>query len=480
MSDAVPVFDAQIVEKYEHRRGSWFTSYPYQSQWQEDPGTAGVDFAEALRRNVPAGAPVALYVHFPYCLRQCLFCQCVMVVSQDRTLYRAYVDKLAAEIALLVAHFEKTGFPNVREVHFGGGSPSILDPDEFRHFASILSPIVDFKNLDECAIEIDPRFGIDADMMRAYHEVGINRISFGIQDFDPAVQKAIARINPPEMIEALLVPEVRALFTGVSFDILYGLPKQTRESHRATMERVLAFAPDRVNVCLLGHRPDIFPHQRAYREEDLPSTEDLVRMRIDTIDLLLGHGYGRIGLDHFAKPHDVLSVAKREGRLMRTVLGYSPGRCETILGVGPSAISTFPDCYTQNYYSLDKYTECLDEGRLPLVRSRILDADDLLRRHVIFAFITHEGVSFAEVEGRFGVDFRETFAEELKGLRELEADGLVEIDDQGIRLTPLGTINTRHVCAAFDRYGRDSYLQARDLGDGRRSLQRSVNHATPP
>jgi oxygen-independent coproporphyrinogen-3 oxidase len=472
-----------LIEKYDSRKGSWFTTYPYQSLWREDGAAAQPLFQDALRglEESEDQRPLALYVHFPFCTKQCAFCQCAMIISHKREEWDQYLDALEEEARLLAALL-KSRAPSLsfNEAHFGGGSPSLLDERELTRLIRAISPLVDVGQLDEFSIEIDPRFDMSQEKMRFYAKMGINRISFGIQDFDPAAQKAVHRVNPPEMIEELLVDGVRQLFPSVSFDILYGLPLQTPASHAATMERVLAFAPDRVSVCALGHRPDIFPHQKSYDDLPRPSLIEQAKMRFATMNRLTGAGYLPVGIDHYARPHDPIAQAKARGSLTRTVLGYGTGRSRGVMGIGVSAVSTLPCHYFQNYYTLSDYYAELRQGRLPLLRSHACSGEDLLRQRIIFDLIIWGEADKQAIEDAFNIRFDDFFAPDLAELDELIQDGLVVMDKDRIRLTDWGRLNPRHAAWAFDGHhrSREAYAQSREVGNGRSSLVRRRHFAS--
>ncbi len=466
-----------FVDKYEEGKGSWYTLYPYQAQWRENAGTGPGDMRRALDEFISTtpDAPLTLYTHFPFCIRQCFFCQCATVISGSPEHHSQVISYMCREIELLKKFFDRRGFrPNIREVHFGGGSPSIMSEELFSRLIQALSALADFSTLDECSIEIDPRFDMSTDKIRFYHRMGVNRISFGVQDFDEDVMRAINRVNPPEMIAGLMTDELRGLFKSISFDVLFGLPRQSPEAHRKTIETIIAFNPDRLNVCKLGHRPDVFPHQNAYAQEDRASPYDQVQMKIDSLNMLNDAGFETIGIDHFARPHDDLAIARKNGTLTRNAMGYSPGRCTDILGIGPSAMSTLGRWYTQNYYILPSYYENIDNRLFPVIRSIDCDDDDLLRRRVIFDLIMFGGIDKAAIEKQYAIDFDDYFAGPLKLLAELADDGLLSLQDDAITLSATGRLQPRHACAAFDRYlhqGRD-YAHSREVGDGLKSLDR--------
>jgi oxygen-independent coproporphyrinogen-3 oxidase len=473
---------SHLIEKYDSRKGSWFTTYPYQSLWKEDSKAAHPVFLDALRdlEISEDQRPQALYVHFPFCTKQCAFCQCAMIISHKRDEWDEYLDALEAEARLLAQMLGRHA-PSLRfnEVHFGGGSPSLLDERGMNRLIRAIAPLVDTGKLEEFSIEIDPRFEMTPDKMRLYAHLGINRISFGIQDFDPEVQKAVNRVNPPQMIEDLLGGGIRNLFPSVSFDILYGLPLQTMASHQETIETVLAFAPDRISVCALGHRPDIFPHQRNYDDMPRPSLVEQAQMRFATMNRLISADFQPVGIDHYARPHDPIAKAKVRESLTRTVLGYGTGRSRGVLGMGLSAVSTLPHHCFQNYYTLADYYQELRQGRLPLLRSLACTGEDILRQKVIFDLIIWGKTDKRAIEAEFEIKFDDFFAPDLAELDELIQDGLVVMDEESIRLTDWGRLNPRHAAWVFDGHHRshEAYAQSREVGNGRSSLIRRRHFA---
>ncbi len=473
--------DAGVIDKYETRVNSWYTLYPIHSFWKEDEFAARAQIEVALDEYCEDSrrADLELYVHFPYCSHQCYFCQCSTVISRNYGHYSSFLDTIEKEVNWYVDAFEKRGHkPAFREIHFGGGSPSLLSIEDFEKLTKILSRIVDWSVIEECALEIDPRFSMDKEKLHAYADNGVSRISFGVQDFDPEVQEAINRRNPPEMIQDLITSDVRSRFSGVNFDILFGLPKQTVQRHVETMETLLSMKPDRTNICLLGHRPDVFPHQKAYRTEDIASTSEKMEMKVASLNMMLDAGYDRIGIDHYALGHDSFVEAKKKKTLQRNINGYGNGRGTDTLGIGPSAVSTLGRHYIQNYYTLSDYQKRIDEGVAPVVRSNFCDDDDLIRRNVIFDLIMYEQIDKTAFGEKWDINFDNYFADSLERLSELEDDGLIVLDETKLTLTETGQLMPRHACFEFDnhQHGRGKvYRHNREVGNGKSSLKRSLH-----
>ncbi|MCL0045003.1 oxygen-independent coproporphyrinogen III oxidase [Nitrospinaceae bacterium] len=444
--------NAQVIEKYEAIKGSFYTFYPHTGIWGEEINAD--DYRKAftsLSLNNPS-APTAIYFHFPYCPKQCFFCQCYTVISGDYSKTQKVVSYVLREMDLLFDFFRKISFkPNIREVHFGGGSPSHLREPEINMVVEKLKEMVDIKSLDEFSIEIDPRFDMTQEKIRFYSTLGINRVSIGIQDFDPVVQKSLNRIHSPEQVEGLFPPKIKSLFKSVNVDLIYGLPFQTRETFQKTMETVKKISPDRIALCVLGYRPDVFKFQSVIKEKDLPSLQERTLINEDAKQFLFSEGYERIGIDHFSKPTDDLAKAKVKKSMLRNAMGYTPGRYTEMISFGPSAMGAVNEYYFQNTYELDKYYDAIDDDELPIFRGHKASQDDLIRRHVINSIILYGEVSFVELEEKFGVQFESYFGPELALLEKGPVeDGLLVIDKDKITLTKLGVRFQRQVCMNFD------------------------------
>ncbi len=435
--------------------GPYYTSYPTGKAWSES--FTEHDYRNALVELLGQKTPISLYIHFPFCIRRCRFCFCYTTVTHDRTRISSFIAMLQNEVALfqqLLKSYSIT--PNIQEIHLGGGSPSFLEPEEFTALIRILNPLLDTKKLSEFTVEIDA-ITITRVKLQHFAEAGVNRISFGIQDFDPHVQTAIGRIQSPELIAGLLTPDIREQFKSVNFDLMYGLPLQTRETFRATIEETIKLQPDRLAIYNYFHMPEIYSHQSSINRDDLPEDAEKYMIFLEASELLNQHGYDSIGIDHFAKTSDELSIAKTNRRLCRHFMGYIAGRAPHVIGLGPSSLGGFSRYYTQNVYSIDDYDSSLHKGVFPLLRGYRLSDDDILRRELINELFCYFSVNFKNIESVFGICFSTYFAKELDLLQPFIADGIVAVSGHAIQITPGAELFVRHVCAAFDTYyTRDS------------------------
>lgn len=441
----------ELVRKYD-TPGSYYTSYPTGRQWTED--FRQEDFRRGLQELLEDDpeVPLSIYLHLPFCQRRCRFCFCFTEVTHDRQKIDAFLEVLFQEIVLLRRLFDSLDVrPNICEIHLGGGSPSYLKLDQLKAVIEHLRVLADIAALEEFTLEADA-ITVTTEKLRAYQELGINRISFGIQDFDPKVQKAVGRVQSPELIARLLTPEVRRNFKSVNFDLMYGLPFQTRVSFRETLRKVVDLAPDRAAIYNYYHMPELYPHQGAMRQADLPGPCEKAYIFAEAADFLTGQGYEFIGVDHFAKSTDALAVAKREGTLLRHFMGYTAGRTRHLLGLGPTSISGFGNCYAHNVYSMDAYRAAVGGENLPLLRGYLTTEDDRIRWAVISRFLAYMSVDFREIQDRFRIDCSSYFADELAALEPFIEDGLAERTANGLRATDVGRFFARHVCAVFDRY----------------------------
>lgn len=442
----------ELIGKYDVR-ASYFTAYPPTGVWEET--ITGEHMRGALSRLneiKECEYPMSLYVHFPYCHFQCYYCQCYALLCRDDDKKKAVLQSIYDEIDLIAEIFRENNM-NVafKEVHLGGGSPSAIGKDDFTELVQRLGKLVRTEDLTEFAIEIDPRT-VDEDMMRFYHRMGINRISFGVQDFDPEVQKAVNRVQPYELVERLSHPDIRSLFKGLNLDLIYGLPRQSLESFMNTLELTKRISPDRLAVCNMGYRPDLFPHNKLIRPEDIPNAYERTLMGYRASEFLKANGWMRIGLDHYAKENDELAIASRNRRLHRNTMGYTPGTSHDTLGVGPSALSRINAHYFQNCYDLEQYGSTLSAGRFPTIRGFRLSTDHLIRRDVMFSILSYYGVEYDDFKTKHGIHFSEYFRQELdsKELDELVRDGIVVVHGDRIEATELGKFFLRNICYVFD------------------------------
>ena len=423
-----------------------YTSYPTAPHFHEGIGEGAV---RAWLARLDPAEPISLYVHVPFCRQVCWYCGCNMkLVGNREGPLDDYVDALVEEIGLVADALP--GRLRVSHVHFGGGTPTVLSAAALGRVMSALGARFDLLPDAEVAIECDPRT-FAADKAQTLGALGFNRASFGVQEFDPKVQAAINRIQPPEMV-ARAVEALRAAgIASVNFDLIYGLPLQTPESFARTLAQVNALRPDRIALYAYAHLPSRFKPQRRIVAAELPSASDKLGMLSLSIDALLDAGYVYIGMDHFALPTDALAVARRQGRLHRNFQGYSTQPDCDLIALGVSAIGRIGATYSQNAKTLEEYRDLLDQGRLPIVRGLALTRDDLLRRAVIMSLMCQGEVQFEPIELGHLIDFRRHFAREIEALDELAALGLVQVDATGLHVTEAGWYLVRAIAMVFDR-----------------------------
>lgn len=451
-------FDRALIEKLDGY-GPRYTSYPTADRFHT--GFTERDYRHWLQqRQIGASAwPLSLYVHLPFCNTVCYYCACNKVITKDRSKADIYLDYLEKELAL---HAEALG-DGVREVaqlHFGGGTPTFLNDAQLTRLMTAIRQHFHLQTGGEFSIEIDPR-KVSADTVRLLASLGFNRMSVGAQDFDPAVQAAVNRIQSEEETRLVIDTARAAGFKSVSIDLIYGLPLQTVDSVMRTVERVLAMDPDRLAIYNYAHLPHMFMPQRRINEAELPSAEVKLDILQAVVTRLTDAGYVFIGMDHFAKPDDDLSVALKQGRLQRNFQGYSTHADHDLLGIGVSAIGKLGPTYSQNVRTLDEYYGALDANLLPTLRGMVLTEDDILRRNIIQRLMCQFALSKEAVEEVHAIDFAGYFAPELEQLAEYERHGMLTIDKEWITVTPKGRFLIRTIAMVFDRHLREKQAQAR-------------------
>lgn len=433
--------------------GPRYTSYPTADRFHDGVNDAAYLAALDDCRERGAGAPLSLYLHIPFCENICYYCGCNKIITRDHGRSARYVNYLAREMAMVA---QRLGDRRpVLQSHWGGGTPTFLDADEMHRVMAALHRHFDLRPEGEHAIEIDPR-RIDDERMAMLAALGFNRVSLGVQDFDPVVQSAIHRIQPAEDTVRVLTAARRLGFRSVSMDLIYGLPHQTPARFAHTIARVLEMRPDRLSLYSYAHLPHVFKPQRRIDEAALPAAADKLDILVSAIEALTSAGYAYIGMDHFALPDDDLAIARREGRLQRNFQGYSTHAGYDQIGFGVSAIGAVAGHYVQNARALDGYYAALDMGRLPVVRGHVDNADDAPRRDVIGSLMCHGTLDIAAWEARYDAAFDAVFAHELEELHGLAALGLVRISPAQLDVTPLGRLLVRRVAMVFDRYLRES------------------------
>ncbi|MES2686273.1 MAG: oxygen-independent coproporphyrinogen III oxidase [Pseudomonadota bacterium] len=428
--------------------GPRYTSYPTADRFVE--AFSAADYGQALvQRRTGASTPLSLYVHIPFCESLCYYCACNKIITKHHSRSAGYLRYLGREIDLHTAQLGQG--QAVTQLHLGGGTPTFLSDDELRALMAMLRRSFTLAPDGEYSIEVDPRT-VDAARLHTLAGLGFNRLSFGVQDFDPDVQKAVHRIQPFEQVSALMAQARELDFDSINVDLIYGLPLQTPESFARTLGQVLQLRPDRIALYAYAHLPERFKPQRRIHSADLPGAGAKLAMLAQSLAAFQEAGYVYIGMDHFALPNDALAVAKRQGRLHRNFQGYSTQPDCDLIGLGISAIGRIGATYSQNAKTMDEYCDRLDQGRLPVVRGLALNRDDLARRAVIMALMCQGQVIFESIEQAWLLDFRSYFAAELEGLRELADSGLVQLDDSGIEVTAQGWFFVRAVAMVFDRH----------------------------
>lgn len=441
-------WDSALLAKYDVA-GPRYTSYPTAPQFHEDFDDHA--WERYLRERPATIAPLSLYVHVPFCRNICYYCACNKVVTRDTTRAERYLDALEQEVALLGRHVDRRR--RITQLHWGGGTPTYFDHAELTRLMHALA--VHFTLNDsperEYSIELDPRT-VDRGTIALLKGLGFNRVSMGIQDFDPEVQKAINRIQSFAMVEELVDAVREHRFRSLSFDLIYGLPRQSPRRMEETLSQVIALAPDRISGYSYAHLPGQFSSQRSIARLDVPGAAQKLEILHTLIDTLTDAGYVYVGMDHFVKPDDELARALQAGTLQRNFQGYSTQLAPELLGLGVSAISSTDDVHCQNLKTLEAWHERLARGRLPVQRGLMLGPDDRLRRDVIMQLICRMGVDTAEIGERHGIDFDLYFADELRRLDEMREDGLVQREGSRIAVTPVGRLLVRNICMVFDAY----------------------------
>ncbi|RAR52351.1 UNVERIFIED_CONTAM: oxygen-independent coproporphyrinogen-3 oxidase [Acidovorax defluvii] len=431
--------------------GPRYTSYPTADRFVEAFGQEDYALALSQRRlgTTAMALPLSLYVHIPFCESLCYYCACNKIITKHHDRADVYLRYLSREIDLHTAHCG-TG-QVVSQLHLGGGTPTFLSDDGLRQLMATLRRSFTFAPGGEYSIEVDPRT-VTADRLAVLAELGFNRLSFGVQDFDAEVQKAVHRIQPAEQVFAL-VEASRALgFESVNVDLIYGLPRQTPESFDRTLAQVVQLHPDRIALYAYAHLPDRFKPQRRILSTELPAASAKVTMLSRSLDTFMEAGYVYVGMDHFALPTDALAVAKRQGRLHRNFQGYSTQPDCDLIGLGVSAIGRVGATYSQNAKSLEEYYDHLDQGRLPVVRGLALNRDDLVRRAVIMALMCQGELQFEPIDQAWLIDSRKYFAPELEQLETMAEQGLVVLNSESIKVTAMGWFFVRGIAMVFDRY----------------------------
>lgn len=441
-------FDLDLINRY-NKSGPRYTSYPTALELHEGFGDA--DYRAHIAKSNAAGGPLSLYFHIPFCDTVCFYCACNKIITKNRAHSSPYLDNLCKEIARVGSLFDHDRVVN--QLHWGGGTPTFLSFQQMKQLMDTTRQHFTLRDDDqgEYSIEVDPRETNDQTIAQL-RELGFNRISLGLQDFDPAVQKAVNRIQTKEQTFAVLEAARQNGFRSTNVDLIYGLPLQTETTFAQTLDQVLTYSPDRFSIFNYAHLPSRFKTQRQINDADLPSAE----MRLEILQMvgkkLTDAGYVYIGMDHFAKPDDELAVAQREGKLYRNFQGYSTHSDCDLVGLGVTSIGRVGDAYIQNVKELDEYDQLISAGKLPVFKGIDLNQDDKLRRTVITQLICHFDLDFTAIEQQFNMVFADYFASEIENLRIMQSDGLLNLTNTGIQVLPAGRLLIRNICMVFDKY----------------------------
>jgi oxygen-independent coproporphyrinogen III oxidase len=450
MSEVAGIVSEALLNRFD-LTGPRYTSYPTADRFVE--AFTEQDYLQALQqRSHGASAlnlPLSLYVHLPFCESLCYYCACNKVITKQHQRAVQYLQYLGREVAM---HTQTIGLgQSVSQLHLGGGSPTFLSDQELTDLMGMLQHHFAFVPGGEYSIEVDPRT-VNPQRLQTIAQLGFNRLSLGVQDFDATVQKAVHRVQPTEQVVALVEAARGSGFESINMDLIYGLPKQTPASFDRTLSQLVALRPDRIALYAYAHLPERFKPQRRIATQDLPGGQDKITMLARALQVLMGAGYVYVGMDHFALPDDALAVAKRQGRLHRNFQGYSTQAECDLIALGVSSIGRIGATYSQNAKTLEEYYDLIDQNRLPVVRGLALSRDDVLRRAVIMAIMCQGELQYESIELAFLIDFAHYFAKELEALQSLAAQGLVVVSRHSIQVTPQGWFFVRAVAMVFDRY----------------------------
>ncbi len=453
----MPGVTTEMLQKFDVS-GPRYTSYPTADRFVEAFTDESYKLALEQRRVGGMALPLSIYVHIPFCESLCFFCACNKIVTKHHERSAEYLGYLSREIDL---HIARLGVgQTISQLHLGGGSPTFFSDDELSELMSMIKRSFTLAPGGEYSIEVDPRT-VNDKRLAHLAELGFNRLSFGVQDFDEEVQKAVHRIQPAEQVFSLVETARRLKFESVNVDLIYGLPKQTPESFSRTLAQIVELRPNRIALYAYAHLPERFKPQRRISEYELPAAPAKIAMLSDALSAFLSAGYVYVGMDHFALPDDALAIAKRQGRLHRNFQGYSTQPDCDLISLGVSAIGRVGATYSQNAKTIEEYYDYLNQGRFPIVRGLALSRDDLVRRAVIMALMCQGELQYESINLAYLIDFKTYFKAELEALKALEDTGMVVLEDSGIQVTDTGWFFVRAVAMLFDRYLQTDRNRAR-------------------
>ena len=457
LDSIMPGLSTETLKKYDVS-GPRYTSYPTADRFVEAFTHDAYMLALEQRRAIAATQPLSIYVHIPFCESLCFFCACNKIVTKHHERSAEYLRYLNREIDLHIEHLGAG--QTISQLHLGGGSPTFFSDEELAELMSILKRNFVFSPSGEYSIEVDPRT-VNEQRLKHLAGLGFNRLSFGVQDFDPEVQKAVHRIQPAEQVFSLVEAARRYHFESVNVDLIYGLPMQTPESFKRTLAQVVELRPNRIALYGYAHLPERFKPQRRISEYELPAAADKISMLGSALKAFIDAGYVYVGMDHFALPDDDLAIAKRQGRLHRNFQGYSTQPDCDLISLGVSAIGRVGGTYSQNAKTIEEYYDHLNHGRFPVVRGLALSRDDIVRRAVIMAIMCQGALQYESIELAYMLDFKKYFADEMLALKALEKTDMLVLEEDGLQVTDTGWFFVRAVAMVFDKHLQTDRNRAR-------------------
>jgi len=451
------IFDPELIKRYD-KSGPRYTSYPTAVQFTDQYTES--DYRRHAELSNQSGRDLSLYFHLPFCDTICYYCACNKVITKDRGKAQPYLNNLHKEIEMQGKLFDPKR--KVNQLHWGGGTPTFISHDQMRELMAVTRKHFNLHDDDqgEYSIEIDPR-EVTTESIHLLREIGFNRMSLGVQDFNPQVQKAVNRIQSEEQTLGALNAAREAGFKSISVDLIYGLPLQTVESFATTLEKIIEIDPDRISIFNYAHLPELFKPQRRINDDDMPEPAVKLAILKMSIERLTQAGYVYIGMDHFAKPDDELTIAQKNGKLYRNFQGYATHADCDLVGLGITSIGTVGQSFAQNLKTLDEYAERIEAGKLAIFRGVEIDGDDIIRRNVIMQLICHFDLNIDQFNSKNNIDFNEYFSSEIKRLQPMHEDGLVQISNNAITVTAKGRLLIRNICMIFDRYATQAIEKQR-------------------
>jgi oxygen-independent coproporphyrinogen-3 oxidase len=457
LASIMPGVSTETLKKYDVS-GPRYTSYPTADRFVEAFTQDAYKLALEQRRAIAATQPLSIYVHIPFCESLCFFCACNKIVTKHHERSAEYLRYLNREIDLHIEHLGSG--QTISQLHLGGGSPTFFSDEELAELMSMLKRNFVFSPSGEYSIEVDPRT-VNEQRLKHLADLGFNRLSFGVQDFDSEVQKAVHRIQPAEQVFSLMEAARRYQFESVNVDLIYGLPMQTPESFKRTLAQVVELRPNRIALYGYAHLPERFKPQRRISEYELPAAADKITMLGSALKAFIDAGYVYVGMDHFALPDDDLAIAKRQGRLHRNFQGYSTQPDCDLISLGVSAIGRVGGTYSQNAKTIEEYYDHLNHGRFPVVRGLALSRDDIVRRAVIMAIMCQGALQYESIELAYMLDFKRYFADEMAALKALEKTDMLVLEEDGLHVTDTGWFFVRAVAMVFDKHLQTDRNRAR-------------------